>query len=218
MTMIPRYQYPRYARSERIADGVIHLAGVIFALSGAVLLIVIGALHLGGAHVAALSVYGAALVASFTASAIYHFTPWEAARPLFRRLDHAAIFLKIAGTYTPLAVLIGGPFAYAVLALVWVLALVGMARKLFFWTNGASSSVFYLVLGWLSLALIWPLAQTVGWPALALIAAGGALYTGGVVFFNWEGLKYSLAIWHGFVLAASACFFAAIAGSVFAAA
>lgn len=209
--------YPAFARSERIADGVIHLLGVIFALTGAVLLIGFAAIWSGGAQTAAVSVYGAALMATFVASACYHMTPWERLRPALRRIDHAAIYLKIAGTYTPLVVMIGSGFGYVVLALVWVLALVGALAKLFFWaTPGRWATLLYLVLGWLSLALIWSLAQTLPVPATVLIVAGGLLYSAGVIFFNWESLKFSNAIWHGFVLSASGCFFAAITLGTFA--
>ncbi|MEO0929989.1 MAG: hemolysin III family protein, partial [Pseudomonadota bacterium] len=121
-------------------------------------------------------------------------------------------YLKIAGTYTPLVVMIGTWFAYAVLAIVWGLAVTGMTLKLFFWrAPGRLDPVLYLVMGWLSLALIWSLWPIVPGSAMILIAAGGLLYTIGVIPYSSETLKFAMAIWHGFVVAASACFFAAIA-------
>ncbi len=204
--------YPAYDRSERIADGAMHTLGVIGACAGAVLLLIWAALHLDGGYVASLVVYASALIATFCASAFYHMTPWEHLRPMLRRIDHAAIYLKIAGTYTPLVVLIGSGFAYALLALVWALALFGMIRKLFYWTTpGKSGPLLYLAMGWMGVAVIWTALPILPPSATALIAAGGLLYTLGVVFFSWESLRYSLAIWHGFVVAASACLFAAIA-------
>ena len=181
-------------------------------MTGAVLLIVFAAIYgTPGGTIAAVAVYAGALIATFTASAVYHMTPWDAARPVLRRIDHAAIYLKIAGTYTPLVLLIGTGFAYVVLGLVWVLAIAGAVAKLFFWSSpGRLGPWLYLVLGWLSVALVWPLVQTLPPVATALVVAGGLLYSAGVIFFSWENLKYSNAIWHGFVLAASACFFAAI--------
>lgn len=204
--------YPNYARSERIADGTMHLLGVTGALVGSVLLIVWAAMHLGGGQIAALSVYGAALIATFCASAFYHMTPWENLRPTLRRIDHAAIYLKIAGTYTPLVVMIGSAFTYGLLVVVWVLAAWGMVQKLFFWqAPGRFGPALYLIMGWMGVAMIWQAVPVLpGW-STGLIAAGGLLYTLGVVFFAWESLKFSNAIWHGFVVAASACFFAAIA-------
>ena len=117
-----------------------------------------------GVKIAAISVYGATLIATFVASATYHLAPWHRLRGILRRIDHAAIYLKIAGTYTPLVVLIGHWFAYAVLAVVWALAVVGMVLKLFFWrAPGRSGPALYLVMGWLSLALIWSLWPIVPW-------------------------------------------------------
>jgi hemolysin III len=209
--------YPRYGRAERIADGVMHALGVTFALTGAVLLIVFAALSTTGGQIAAVSVYGGALIATFTASAFYHLTPWEKLRPALRRVDHAAIFLKIAGTYTPFVVLIHSAFAYVVLAIVWSLALgAAMVRLLKRGKLGHIQTWTYLLLGWLSLLLIWPMVQTLPAPATVLVAVGGLLYSFGVIFFRWETLRFSNAIWHGFVLAASVCFFAAISVGVFA--
>jgi len=203
--------YPRYARAERIADGTMHAIGVLGAITGAVVLCVWSAGIASSAQMIAVAVYGATLVATFAASALYHFTPWEHIRPTLRRFDHAAIYLKIAGTYTPLVVMIGSGFAYAVLAVVWGLAVIGITLKLFFWrTPGRFGPALYLVMGWLSLALIWSLWPIVPASAMVLMAAGGLLYTAGVPFYASETLKFSIAIWHGFVVAASACFFAAI--------
>lgn len=207
--------YPAYARSERIADGTMHAIGVLGALIGAIVLLVWSADVATPAQIMALAVYGATLIATFVASAFYHFTPWQDIRPLLRRIDHAAIYLKIAGTYTPLVVLIGTGFAYAVLAVVWALAMIGMVLKLFFWrTPGRFGPALYLLMGWLSLALIWSLWPIVPTAAIVLMAVGGLLYTLGVPFYASETMKFALAIWHGCVVTASACFFAAIAISV----
>lgn len=211
------WSYPRYALSERIADGTIHALGVILAIIGTVLLLVFAVRLTDNAPVAAIAVYGAALILGFGASALYHMTPWEGPRPIFRRIDHAAIYVKIAATYTPIVALIGSAFAWAVLAVVWLLALVGLTMKLAFWRNpGRIGPFLYLGLGWLSVLLIWPVVQTFP-PAVAiLILCGGLLYSAGVIFYNWDSLKFSNAIWHGFVLAASGCFFAAITVGTFA--
>ena len=204
--------YPTYARSERIADGTMHAVGVLGAVTGAVVLIIWSSGNTTAGQIAAISVYGATLIATFVASAFYHMTPWESIRPTLRRFDHAAIYLKIAGTYTPLVVMIGSGFAYVVLAVVWGIAVVGMVLKLFFWrTPGRFGPALYLIMGWLSLALIWSLWPIVPVSAMVLMAAGGLLYTAGVPFYASETMKFSIAIWHGFVVAASACFFAAIA-------
>ena len=204
--------YPIYSRAERIADGAMHALGVFGALSGTTVLIVWALGVASAGHIAAISIYGATLIATFTASAMYHMTPWESIRPTLRRFDHAAIYLKIAGTYTPLVVMIGTGFSYLVLAVVWGLALIGMALKLFFWrTPGRYGPALYLIMGWLSVLLIWSLWEIIPGTAMALIAIGGLLYTFGVIFYAAENMKFSNAIWHGFVVVASACFFVAIA-------
>lgn len=211
MRRLPLDDYPAYARSERIADCTLHVLGVTFALIGAVTLVVWALGRVPGGQALALTVYAAALIATFTASAFYHMTPCTRIRPTLRRVDHAAIYLKIAGTFTPLAVMIGTGFSYAVLAIVWALAAWGMTHKLFFWREpGRFGPALYLMMGWLAVLLLPSIAAIVPVPALVLLALGGGLYTLGVVFFAWDSLKFSNAIWHAFVLAASICFFSGI--------
>ncbi len=208
----PEPAYPAYALSERIADGAMHFLGLTGALIGSIWLLIWAAGQVSGGQTAALAVYGVALIATFLASAIYHMTPWTGLRPILRRFDHAAIYLKIAGTYTPLVIMVGTLSSYFVLAIVWALAIFGMMRKLFFWKNpNRQGTALYLIMGWMSVALIGSLISILPTSALVLIAVGGGLYTLGVVFHVWESLKFSNAIWHGFVVAASACFFVAIA-------
>lgn len=203
--------YP-YSVRETLADAGVHVVGVTAAmLAGAFLLIHVAQTE-GPAQIAATSVYAAFMFLSLVASAAYHLLPWERSRPVFHRIDHAAIYLKIAGTYTPLVVLIGSAFSYVVLAGVWAVALFGAVAKLSFWATDARGSLaLYLALGWASVLLIWPMWQTLPGPVLLLIVAGGGLYTLGTVFYAHDGLRYQNAIWHGFVLVASACFFAAVA-------
>ncbi len=181
------------------------------------LLLVHAAPRVDASTTTALAVYGVALIALFVASAAYHMTPLHHWKPLLKRFDQAAIFLKIAGTYTPLVVLLGSIFAYGLLVAIWAAALFGAIAKLAFRTRFQQISVaLYLPLGWASLLLIWPIWTTLPPAATILIVAGGVLYTIGVLFHVWEKLKFQNAIWHGFVLAASACHFAAVAHASFA--
>lgn len=185
-----------------------HAIGVIGSVLGAALLLIWSAPVASPWEVAAITIYAITLIATFTASAFYHMTPWESIRPVLRRIDHAAIYLKIAGTYTPLVVMIGGGLAYVVLGLVWAMAIIGMTLKLVFWsTPGRFGPALYLIMGWMSIILIWS-----SWSVLPFgyIVTGGLLYTVGVVFHASKTMKFANAIWHGFVIAASACFFAAI--------
>jgi len=205
-----------YSRPERLADGAIHIVGIVATIIAGTLLIVQAARFMpngtSGADVAAVSVYVGAALFSFVASALYHTTPWDRLRPWLHRIDHAAIYLKIAGTYTPLVVVMGSLYAYVILALVWIVAMGGAIGKLMQWLQpGFASTMLYLALGWASVALIWPLAMTVPTIAVALIVIGGLAYSIGAIFNHWEGLRFSMAIWHVFVLAGSGCFFAAIA-------
>lgn len=206
----PNY-YPTYSRPERVADAVVHAVGIFGAIVASAFLLLLALANASSASVAAVGIYCFAIVFSLVASALYHFSPSEGLRATFRKYDHAAIFLKIAGTYTPLVVLIGSGFSYAVLALVWAIALGGMIWKIVFWSEpGWWSTLMYLTLGWLSLALAWPFVQVMPTISTGLVAAGGLTYTIGVAFYKWDSLRFSVAIWHGFVVAASACFYAAI--------
>lgn len=203
--------YPQYSRPERIADAAVHAVGLIFAVFGTVLLVIwaVGEMHVG--KLVGVSIYGAALIGSFLASACYHFTPWEGPRHVLQRIDHAAIYVKIAGTYTPLVILIGSAFAYGVLAVVWTFAAVGAIAKLFFWgRQGRWSTALYLGLGWISVVLLSQLLVIMPPAAIACLVAGGLIYTAGSVVFNLERLRFQNAIWHSFVLIASLCFFTAI--------
>ncbi|OCW58986.1 PAQR family membrane homeostasis protein TrhA [Hoeflea olei] len=204
--------YPSYTRSERVADGSMHAIGLTAAVLGAVVLLVWAAEVASPGQIAAIAVYAATLIATFAASAFYHMTPWPKIRPVLRRIDHAAIYLKIAGTYTPLVVMIGSGLAYVMLGLVWAMAIIGMTLKLVFWsTPGRFGPALYLAMGWMSVVLIW---SSWGQLPFGLIVAGGLLYTVGVLFYVAKKMRFSTAIWHGFVIAASACFFAAIAVTV----
>lgn len=201
--------YPAYSVPERWADGMVHLVSVIGSFIAIAVLVF--TTHSTGAEYASLWVYGLIIVASFAASAAYHMTPWEDLRPALRRVDHAAIFLKIAGTYAPLVVFVGTGFSYVVLLIVWAIAIFGATKKLFFWSRPGVRSVWlYLGMGWLSVTLIWPMIQHLPPVSTWLVAIGGLTYSAGVIFYRWESLKFSNAIWHGFVLVASACFFVAI--------
>lgn len=210
--------YPEYTRGERIADGVIHVLGVGSALAAVALLFAFWAGTMGLGTLLATSIYAGALILMLSASAAYHLAAHTPARPILRRIDHAAIYVKIAGTLTPLAVLLGTAFGYAVLAVIWGLALIGAGRKLLAKPGRMSTGWLpQVALGWLGLALIVPL-----WPALPetsmkLILAGGVIYTGAVIFYCWESLRYCNAIWHACVLIATGCCFLGLSGAIAAA-
>lgn len=207
-----------YSRAEIMADGAVHLAGIVASLIAVPLLLVFALPRFDAATSVSLGVYGSAIILLFLVSAAYHLIPHMHWKPVLRRFDQAAIFLKIAGTYTPLVMLLGSAFGYAVLAVVWLTALSGALGKLLLRRHfDRISLVIYLPLGWASLLLAWPIFNTLPLAASVLIVAGGLLYTVGVIFHVWEKLKFQNAIWHAFVLAASGCHFAAVASASFAA-
>ncbi len=203
--------YPNYSRAERIADGVVHVLGLFAAITGVAVLFGITAHKLGWGTLTATSVYAAGLILMLGASDTYHILAHTPARPILRRIDHAAIYLKIAGTVTPLSVLLGTGFAYVILALVWILGLVGAVAKLMAKRGQMTTGwVPYFLLGWAGILLFIPLVGVLSVISLVLMAFGGLLYSAGIVFYRWEGLRYANAIWHVFVLMASTAFFLGI--------
>ncbi|WP_308446173.1 PAQR family membrane homeostasis protein TrhA [Roseovarius pelagicus] len=207
--------YPAYSRSERIADGAIHVLGVAAAAVGITVLFISAYDRMEWGLFTAITIYSAALLLMLSASAAYHILADTAARPMLRRLDHAAIYVKIAGTFTPLAVFLGTSFGYFLLLLVWGLALLGARTKLRMQRGKMTTGWLpYLALGWLGVMLFVPLAALLPGLSLQLILMGGLLYTVGIVFYSWEKLRYANAIWHGFVLVASGCFFVGIGHAV----
>ncbi|WP_223424702.1 PAQR family membrane homeostasis protein TrhA [Tateyamaria pelophila] len=202
--------YPHSSR-ETLADASVHVIGVVAGLIACTALISHVIQTQPTHQITATTIYAGAVVFALIASALYHLLPWDRMRPTLRRVDHAAIYIKIAATYTPLVVLIGSGFAYAVLAAVWAVALIGAIAKLSFWSPDAPGAIaLYLAMGWASLLLIWPMWQSLPGISTGLIVGGGLLYTLGAVFFARGTMRYQNAVWHIFVLSASACFFGAV--------
>jgi len=203
-----------YTRAERLSDAAVHVTGLVLVLAAVPVLIVVTALVRGdAASVAGVSIYGAGLMLMIGASALYNIAeafPWGEARAWFlQRLDHSAIFLKIAATYTPFALISG--HGLAVTAFVWIAAFVGIALKVvspqrFRW----ASLSLYLGMGWAGIIGGGALLTSLPLSVILLMATGGLLYTLGVVFYVWDRLPYHYTIWHVFVLAASLTFYAAV--------
>lgn len=207
--------YPAYTQAERIADGTIQVIGFLGAITGICLLFTVVSLDLNGPLLTAVIVYAAGLLVMLGASAAYHLAAHTPARPYLRRLDHAAIYLKIASTFTPLSVILGTAFGYVVLACVWGLAIFGATVKLLKKRGNMTTSwAPYLALGWIGVVLFIPLTAVLPGFSLAFMIAGGFLYTAGITFYVREKLRFSNAIWHGFTLTASACFFLGISGAL----
>jgi hemolysin III len=216
-------EFPVYSRAERRADAAVHVVGLALGLAACAVLtaVALSRPDAGPRLLASLSLYAAGLLAMLACSALYNLTGEEAParKRLFRRLDHAAIFLMIAGTYTPFAlVAIGGAWGAGLLAFVWVVAAGGVVAELLGVRRSERLSVAaYLLLGWSVLPALGPLAAAVSPSGVALLAVGGVLYTVGAGFHLWRSLPFQNAVWHGFVLAAAACHYAAVLGEVAAA-
>ena len=198
--------------AERRADRVIHVLGVGSAALAVPLMLVCAARWHGASPVtAAALLYGATLIAMLGFSAAYHMSDRPDLRDWLRRGDHAAIYAKIAGAYTPVTILHGGEWAPPMLALLWGAAAAGMTLKLVWpgrWDRAAV--LFYLLMGWSVVVIGAPVLDALTPSGFWLILGGGALYTVGVIFYLWEELPYQNAIWHALVLAATALVFAAI--------
>lgn len=209
--------FPNYSARERVADGCIHAIGIAASLIALTILLVIGVQSQMTLWVVSLAIYGLALVAMFSCSAGYNLIMHPPKlKEVFRRLDHAAIFLMIAGTYTPFVLIkMNNAWGLGLLAVVWTIAAIGIVVKLIAprFLEGLSVGL-YLVQGWAIVAAWHPLVTAVpAWVAI-LLGVGGLLYTVGVVFHLWERLPYQNAIWHGFVLSAASCHYVAVLGVV----
>jgi len=200
------------SRKELVADGAVHVIGIAAGLIGAAILVIAATTRGTALELAALITYSGGLLAMLGCSAAYHLLRSSRRRELLRCFDHAAIFLMIAGTYTPFTLLRIRPlWAIVLTGLVWSIAMLGIGLRLLRpRLFGRVSIGFYLALGWAGLAAIAPLVPSVHVSTLVLLAAGGLLYTIGVVFHVWERLPFQNAIWHAFVLVAAAAHYAAV--------
>jgi hemolysin III len=199
----------------RKADRWVHIVGLTAGAVGGVVLLGLSLAFGHPGQAAAIAVYALCLVAMLLASAAYNLAS-PTRRPLLRRLDHAAIFLMIAGSYTPFTTQrLHGAWAYGMTAGVWALGLAGAAGKLFlpglgkgFWV------ILYLTLGWVVVAAIKPMLAGVSLAAMVLLLIGGLIYSAGVLVYLREHLPFRRAIWHGFVVVAASTHYAAIVTGV----
>jgi len=204
------------SRGEEIANSVSHGVGLVAAAVAVPLLMVAAVRHGDAITVVGASVFAAAMVLLYLTSTLYHALPRNRAKRFFHMLDHGAIFLMIAGTYTPFVLIkMDNAWGLGLLAVVWGMAAIGIAIKLFAprFLDGLSTAL-YLVQGWAVVAAWEPLQTALSSSVLTLLMVGGVLYTVGVVFHLWNRLPYQNAIWHGFVLSAASCHYAAVIGVV----
>ncbi len=203
---------PRMTVGEEIANSVTHGVGALLSLAGMAMLILRALQHGTTVHLASVIVYGVSLFLLHLSSTLYHAVHAPRAKRVFWIFDHAAIYLLIAGTYTPfLLISLWGAWGATLMIAIWALAIVGVVFKcLFIGRLRRASVALYIVMGWLIVVAARELWINVPHSAIALTAAGGLLYTGGVVFYSWKRLPYGHMIWHLFVLGGSACHYFAI--------
>ncbi|MEJ4045449.1 PAQR family membrane homeostasis protein TrhA [Erwinia sp. SLM-02] len=202
-----------YSLAEEIANSISHGVGCLFGIIGLVLLLTQAIESRAGAlAITSYSLYGGSMILLFLASTLYHAIPHQRAKYWLKKLDHAAIYLLIAGTYTPfLLVGLKSPLAHGLMAVIWSLALAGIVFKLAFAHRfEALSLVTYLLMGWLSLIVLYQMVTKLPAGSVWLLAAGGVIYSLGVIFYVSKRIPYNHAIWHGFVLGGSLCHFFAI--------
>ncbi|HEY0765796.1 MAG TPA: hemolysin III family protein [Pyrinomonadaceae bacterium] len=197
---------------EEIANSISHGLGLVLAIV-AVPILVAAALRGGNVRfVVGVSVFGGTMVLLYLASTLYHSLTHETAKALCRVFDHTAIFLLIAGTYTPFSLgVLRGPWGWSLLAIIWTLAIVGITLKIRKRTRHSRITiVLYVIMGWLAIVAVKPMVMLIPVPGILLIFAGGIAYTGGLAFFALERIRYNHFIWHLFVIAGTTCHFFAV--------
>lgn len=202
----------RYTRGEEIANSITHGVGALLAISGLAVLTTLAALRGNAWHIVGCSIFGASLVLLYTASTLYHGIRHTRAKKILRAFDHSAIFLLIAGTYTPFTLVnMRGPWGWSLFGVIWGLAALGIALQMGVLRRGAAASVLlYVGMGWTIMIAIKPLLDSVTAGGLLLLLTGGVAYTSGIAFYAWRRLPYHHAVWHGFVLMGSASHFFAV--------
>ena len=202
-----------YSLAEEIANSISHGIGLVFGIVGLVLLLVQAVdSNASATAITSYSLYGGSMILLFLASTLYHAIPQPRAKIWLKKFDHCAIYLLIAGTYTPfLLVGLDSPLARGLMIVIWSLALLGILFKLTIAHRfKVLSLVTYLAMGWLSLVVIYEMAIKLAAGSVTLLAVGGIVYSLGVIFYVCKRIPYNHAIWHGLVLGGSVCHFLAI--------
>ncbi|AHY46598.1 hlyIII: channel protein, hemolysin III family [Rubrobacter radiotolerans] len=208
---------PRYTPGEELANALTHGAGLVASVVGTVLMVALTATQGDGWQLASSLVYGTTLISLYTASTLYHALPTPRQKRIMRVLDHSAIYLLIAGTYTPFALVVlrDEGRGWALFGAVWAIAAAGVVFKVLFTGRlNALSTAVYVGMGWLCVIVARPLIESLDPAALLLLAGGGVAYTAGVAFYANRRLPYAHAVWHGFVVTGSLLQFLAIYGYV----
>ncbi|RDJ00525.1 hemolysin III family protein [Dyella solisilvae] len=203
---------PRYAFGDELASSVIHGIGILLSIAGLATLVAFSALYGDVRAVVASAVFGATLILCYTASTLYHSVSGPLAKRVLRTFDHIAIFLLIAGTYTPFTlVALSGAWGWSLFVAIWTMALMGSALELGLLKQYRKLAVLmYVGMGWVGLIAFKPLSEHLQAGGMTLLIAGGVTYTLGVPFYLWRKMPYHHSVWHFFVLAGSVLHFLAV--------
>lgn len=198
-------EYRTLTLGEEIFNSITHGIGTLLSIAALVILVVFAAVKGNAWHVVSFSIFGSSLVLLYLSSTLYHSFTRENLKNLFVRFDHAAIFLLIAGTYTPFVLTtIRGALGWTLFGIIWGLAIVGMVIRSIYLTRFRKLMVgIYLAMGWMFLLAIGPMLKNLPSSSITFLFIGGACYSIGVIFYAWRNLKYGHGIWHLFVLAGS---------------
>ena len=212
MTTMRMTPAPRYAFGDELASSIVHGIGIVLSIGGLAALVALSAMHGGARDVVASAVYGATLVLLYTASTLYHAVPVARAKPVLRTLDHIAIYLLIAGTYTPFTLIaLPGRWGWSLFAAVWTLAALGSVLEFGALKRFRKLSVLlYIGMGWIGMIAFKPLMAHLQTGGMLLLVAGGLAYTLGVPFYLWRRMPYHHSVWHAFVLAGSVLHYLAV--------
>lgn len=208
----PVHLYPVYDPTEVLADSVIHVLGVTFGVLGSIAVVVLAALNSQPLGIVATSLYAASLLAMVGFSAAYNLSRPSPMREVLRRLDHATIFFLIAGTHSAITLgRIETPWSQWLAVIAWSIAFTGATIKIVYPRRFERLAVVaYLALGLLVFFSLAPVLNSLSVAVLTLVTIGSVLYVSGVVFHLWDGLRFQNAIWHGLVLCAAGCHYAAV--------
>lgn len=212
MSAIPGTALPRYAFGDELASSIIHGIGILLSIAGLATLVAYASLYADARAIVASAVFGTTLILCYTASTLYHSIRGDAARGVLRTLDHIAIFLLIAGTYTPFTLIaLPGVWGWSLFGTVWALAVMGIALELGLLKKYRKLAVLmYVGMGWVGVIAFKPLLAHLQTGGMVLLLAGGVAYTLGVPFYMWRKFPYHHSIWHFFVLAGSVCHYMAV--------
>ncbi len=203
---------PRYSRNEEIANSITHGLGIVLSIAGLAVLAAFAGIFGSAWHIVSCSIYGGTLIILYTASTLYHSVQRSRTKHIFRMLDHSAIFILIAGTYTPFTLVnLRGPWGWTLFGIIWGLAILGIiVSTVPRFKSRVISLILYLGMGWVVVVATKPLLSSVQTGGLVFLLLGGLFYTSGLAFYAWKKLKYHHALWHVMVLLGSMFHFFAV--------